>query len=83
MYFLNSYLKSHSFGFECTKRSNLHLLSPDDVVFSTGNVFQIFNLNTKEQINVRSTSGGGIGAIAVSLCNVFFNNKRNTLVVHY
>ncbi|XP_057301359.1 cilia- and flagella-associated protein 44-like isoform X2 [Hydractinia symbiolongicarpus] len=55
----------HSFGFECTKRSNLHLLSPDYVIFSTGNYFQILNLKTKKQVNIRSTSGRGIGAIAV------------------
>ena len=65
MFFFDLYT-SHSFGYECTKRSNLHLLSPDHIIFSAGNIFQIVNLKTKEQIHVRSTSGGGIGAIAVS-----------------
>ena len=42
------------------------MLSPDHVIFSAGNTFQILNLKTSDQINMRSTSGGGVGAIAVS-----------------
>ena len=33
--------------------------------FAAGNVVELLNLQTKEQTYIRSTSGGGIGAIAV------------------
>ena len=56
---------SHSFGFECQRRSNLHLLDDNTLMFIAGNVIQIVNMNTHEQKYVRSTTGGGIGAIAV------------------
>ena len=69
MNFLSLY---HSFGYECKKRSNLHLLSQDHIIFSAGNMFQILNLKTKEQINLRSTSGGGIGAISVHPSRNYF-----------
>lgn len=78
----------HSFGFECTKRSNLHILTTDHIVFSTGNIFQILNVKTKEQINLRSTSGGGIGAIAVHPSRKFFavsekGIKPNIIIYEY
>ena len=57
---------SHSFGYECTKRSNLHVLDENSVLFSAGNTVEILNLKTQEQTHIRTTGGGGIGAIAVS-----------------
>lgn len=57
---------SHSFGYECTKRSNLHVLDENCVLFSAGNTVEILNLKTQEQTHIRTTGGGGIGAVAVS-----------------
>ena len=57
---------SHSFGYECHKRSNLIALDRDVVAFAAGNFIQVVNLATMEHTYIRSLSGGGIGAIAVS-----------------
>ncbi|XP_060551905.1 LOW QUALITY PROTEIN: cilia- and flagella-associated protein 44-like [Ruditapes philippinarum] len=62
----------HSFGYDCTKRGNLHLLNEKTVVFAAGNLVQIVDLLTKEQTFIRSTSGGGIGAITVHPSKNFF-----------
>ena len=56
----------HSYGYDCTKRANLHILDVKTVVFSAGNLVQILDVETKEQTFIRSSSGGGIGAITVS-----------------
>ena len=56
----------HSYGYDCTKRANLHLLDTKTVLFAAGNLVQILDLQTKEQTFIRSSSGGGIGAITVS-----------------
>ncbi|XP_077985504.1 cilia- and flagella-associated protein 44-like isoform X2 [Glandiceps talaboti] len=55
----------HSFGYDCKKRSNLQMLDPNTVIFAAGNIVEILNLQTKEQQYLRTSSGGGIGAIAV------------------
>ena len=46
------------------------MLDIETSVFAAGNLVQILNIRTREQIYLRSTSGGGIGAIAVSKNNV-------------
>lgn len=56
----------YSFGYDCTKRHNLHLLDERTVCFAAGNYVMLLDLQTKEQRYLRSTSGGGIGAITVS-----------------
>jgi len=58
-------LFSHSFGYDCKKRSNLNILDPDILIFSAGNVAKLLNMKSKEQTYIRTTSGGGVGAIAV------------------
>ncbi|XP_052253766.1 cilia- and flagella-associated protein 44-like isoform X2 [Dreissena polymorpha] len=62
----------HSFGYDCTKRANLHILNEKTVMFAAGNVVLILDLQTKEQIFLRSSSGGGIGALAVHPSRTFF-----------
>jgi cilia- and flagella-associated protein 44 len=57
---------SHSFGYDCKKRSNLNILDPETLIFSAGNMVQILNIKTKEQKYLRTTGGGAVGAIAVS-----------------
>ena len=58
---------SHSFGYECEKRSNLVVLAKDMVVYVAGNLVVLLNLDTQQQTCIRSLGGGGIGALAVSL----------------
>ncbi|GFO10997.1 cilia- and flagella-associated protein 44-like [Plakobranchus ocellatus] len=62
----------HSYGYDCKKRNNLHLLDESTVVFAAGNVLQILNLKTRSQTYLRSTSGCGIGAICVHPSRKFF-----------
>jgi hypothetical protein len=45
------------------------MLDEHTFCFAAGNLVQLLNLNTKEQKYIRSTSGGGIGAITVSYHN--------------
>lgn len=59
------YLQSHSFGYECHKRSNLLVLSKDVLIFAAGNYVQLFNLSSKQQTYLRTLGGGGVGALAV------------------
>ncbi|XP_076869601.1 cilia- and flagella-associated protein 44 isoform X2 [Brachyhypopomus gauderio] len=54
---------SHSFGYDCKRRANLHLLDERTLAFVAGNVLVLSDVRTKEQRYVRSCSGGGIGAI--------------------
>ncbi|XP_062616211.1 cilia- and flagella-associated protein 44-like [Saccostrea cucullata] len=63
---------AHSFGYDCTKRHNLHLLDERTVCFAAGNYVLLLDLQTKEQKYLRSTSGGGIGAITVHPSKKYF-----------
>lgn len=58
---------SYSFGYECQKRSNLVVLGKEVVAYAAGNLLVLLNLNSQEQAYRRTLSGGGIGAIAVSV----------------
>ncbi|KAK3107710.1 hypothetical protein FSP39_020546 [Pinctada imbricata] len=62
----------HSFGYDCTKRANLHLLDDNTLCFAAGNLVVLLDINTKEQRYIRSTSGGGIGAIGVHPSRKYF-----------
>eukprot|EP00105_Crassostrea_gigas_P043284 XP_019927432.1 PREDICTED: cilia- and flagella-associated protein 44-like isoform X1 [Crassostrea gigas] len=62
----------YSFGYDCTKRHNLHLLDERTVCFAAGNYVMLLDLQTKEQKYLRSTSGGGIGAITVHPLKKYF-----------
>ncbi|GFR82702.1 cilia- and flagella-associated protein 44-like [Elysia marginata] len=62
----------HSYGYDCKKRNNLHLLDETTVVFAAGNMLQILNLKTRSQTYLRSTSGWGIGAICVHPSRKYF-----------
>ena len=57
---------SHSFGFECTKRSNMHMLDDENILFAAGNVVQILNIKLGQMKYIRTIGNGGVGAIAVS-----------------
>ena len=43
---------SHSFGYDCTKRTNLHVLDKDHVIFCAGNFVEILNLKVGEYYKV-------------------------------
>ncbi|KAH9503833.1 Cilia- and flagella-associated protein 44 [Bulinus truncatus] len=62
----------HSYGYDCKRRNNLHLLDENHVVFAAGNLVQIVNLKSKEQNYLRSISGCGIGAICVHPSHKYF-----------
>lgn len=62
---------SHSFGYECQKRSNLVVLAKEVVAYAAGNLLVLLNLGSQEQVYRRSLGGGGIGAIAVSPLGVY------------
>ena len=58
---------SYSFGYECQKHSNLVVLAKELVAYAAGNLLVLLDLGSKEQEYRRTLSGGGIGAIAVSV----------------
>ncbi|XP_060071995.1 cilia- and flagella-associated protein 44-like [Ylistrum balloti] len=62
----------YSFGYDCTKRANLHLLDEKTVIFAAGNLVQLVDLQTREHTYLRSTSGGGIGALTVHPSRKYF-----------
>ncbi|XP_038610697.1 cilia- and flagella-associated protein 44 isoform X3 [Tachyglossus aculeatus] len=62
----------HSFGYESSKRDNLQLLDPRTFLYVAGNQLVILDMKTKEQKYLRSTSGGGIGNIAVHPAKTHF-----------
>ncbi|XP_063689305.1 cilia- and flagella-associated protein 44-like isoform X23 [Bolinopsis microptera] len=62
----------HSFGYECLKRANLHVLDETHVLFSAGNYIQIFNVDTKKLTYLPTVGGKGIGSIAVHPSRKYF-----------
>nr|XP_057920871.1 cilia- and flagella-associated protein 44-like isoform X2 [Doryrhamphus excisus] len=68
----NLLLLSHSFGYDCERRANLQLLDDRTLIYIAGQVLILLDVSTKEQRYLRSCSGGGIGAIAVSDTKEYF-----------
>ncbi|XP_033641081.1 cilia- and flagella-associated protein 44-like isoform X3 [Asterias rubens] len=62
----------HSFGYDCKRLSNLYMLDANTLIFAAGNVVELLDIQTKEQRYIRSTSGGGIGALAVHPSSKYF-----------
>ncbi|XP_019642802.1 PREDICTED: cilia- and flagella-associated protein 44-like isoform X3 [Branchiostoma belcheri] len=62
----------HSFGYDCKRRSNLHLVDKDTVVFIAGNAVEVLGLETGEQKYLHSTSGRGVGALTVHPSQKYF-----------
>ncbi|XP_040277654.1 cilia- and flagella-associated protein 44, partial [Bufo bufo] len=62
----------HSFGYDCTKRANLHLLDDQTLLYVAGAMVIILGLKTQEQQYLRSSSGQGIGAVAVHPSRSYF-----------
>ncbi|XP_062982990.1 cilia- and flagella-associated protein 44 [Elgaria multicarinata webbii] len=53
----------HSFGYDCTRRSNIQMLDSQTLLYIAGNQLVLLDLKLKNQRYLRSTSGGGIGVI--------------------
>ncbi|CAF0711556.1 unnamed protein product [Brachionus calyciflorus] len=62
----------HSFGYDCKKRSNLHLIDEETLIFSAGNVVELLNIRTREQRYLKTVSGGAVGAISVHPSRKYF-----------
>ncbi|XP_035299446.1 cilia- and flagella-associated protein 44 [Cricetulus griseus] len=62
----------HSFGYDCKRRANLHLVDYYTVLYIAGNQLVLLDLKTKEQIYLQSFSGQGIGAIGVHPDKTYF-----------
>ncbi|XP_039256736.2 cilia- and flagella-associated protein 44-like isoform X2 [Styela clava] len=55
----------HSFGYDSKKKSNLSLLPGPTAVFAAGNLVHLLDLSANTHKFLRSSSGGGIGAVTV------------------
>uniref|UniRef100_A0A8C6VRT2 Cilia- and flagella-associated protein 44 n=1 Tax=Naja naja TaxID=35670 RepID=A0A8C6VRT2_NAJNA len=53
---------SHSFGYDCTRRANLHVLDSQILLYIAGSQLVLLDLKSNHQRYLRSTGGGGIGA---------------------
>ncbi|XP_044522710.1 cilia- and flagella-associated protein 44 [Gracilinanus agilis] len=62
----------YSFGYDSTKRNNLHLLDSQTIMYVAGNQLVFLDLKTAEQTYLRSSGGGGIGALAIHPDNTYF-----------
>ena len=49
------------------------MLDANTLIFAAGNLVELLNIQTKEQKYIRSTGGGGIGAITVSTKRIIFS----------
>jgi WD40 repeat protein len=67
----------HSFGYECQRRSNLHIMDDHTVLFIAGNMVQLLDLHTHKQTYLWSTTGRGIGSIAVHPSRRYFAVAEN------
>uniref|UniRef100_A0A803J8E9 Cilia- and flagella-associated protein 44 n=1 Tax=Xenopus tropicalis TaxID=8364 RepID=A0A803J8E9_XENTR len=78
----------HSFGYDCTKRANLHLLDNQTLLYVAGTTCVILSVKTQEQRYVRSSSGAGIGAVTVHPRKAYFavaekGNAPNIIIYGY
>ncbi|XP_056415931.1 cilia- and flagella-associated protein 44 isoform X2 [Hyla sarda] len=78
----------HSFGYDCTKRANLHLLDDQTLLYVAGAMAIILGIRTHEQQYLRSSSGQGIGAVAVHPTRKYFavaekGHKPNIILYEY
>ena len=55
----------YSFGYDCTQRSNLHVIDIETVIYIAGNMVVVLDMKSLNQRYIHSTSNGGIGNIAV------------------
>ncbi|XP_038658265.1 cilia- and flagella-associated protein 44 [Scyliorhinus canicula] len=63
---------SYSFGYDCTRRVNIQLIDEQTILFVAGNLVILMDIKTKEQRNVRSSTGGSIGIVMVHPSGNYF-----------
>ncbi|GCB72348.1 hypothetical protein scyTo_0006264 [Scyliorhinus torazame] len=63
---------SYSFGYDCTRRVNIQLIDEQTILFVAGNRVILMDIKTKEQRNVQSSTGGGIGIVMVHPSGNYF-----------
>ena len=63
----NSLFYRHSFGYDCQRRANLHILDSSTLIFVTGNLIHFLDTGSKCLVFRRSANGCGISCIAVSI----------------
>ncbi|KAM8976941.1 cilia- and flagella-associated protein 44 [Pelodytes ibericus] len=78
----------HSFGYDCDRRANLRLLDDQTLLYVAGTMTVILSLKPQEQRYLRSSSGGGIGAITVHPSKKYFavaekGIKPNIIIYEY
>ncbi|XP_048348373.1 cilia- and flagella-associated protein 44 [Sphaerodactylus townsendi] len=78
----------HSFGYDCTKRVNLQVMDSSTLLYIAGNQVVLLDLKSKFQKYLRSSSGGGIGVIAVHPNKTYFavgekGWKPNMIIYEY
>nr|XP_018898031.1 PREDICTED: uncharacterized protein LOC109031139 [Bemisia tabaci] len=54
----------HSFGYDCRLHFNLEVADENTLLFISGNLIHIFNVQTREMKFRRSAGGGGLGHIS-------------------
>ncbi|XP_073677561.1 cilia- and flagella-associated protein 44 [Garra rufa] len=79
---------SHSFGYDCGRRGNLQLLDEHTLAFIAGNLLILLDVHTKKQHYIRSSSGGGIGAIMSHPSKQYFavaekGHQPNIIIYEY
>ncbi|KAM4795585.1 cilia- and flagella-associated protein 44 [Rhinophrynus dorsalis] len=76
----------HSFGYDCTKRANLHLLDDQTLLYVAGTLSVILSVKTQEQKYLRSSSGGGVGAVTVHPSKKYFSvaekGKKPNIIIY-
>ena len=64
----------HSFGYECIKRDNLHVLDKETLLFATGNLIHFLDIPTKSISFRKSANGAGISCVTVRIeIHILFN----------
>lgn len=59
-------------GFQSYKRYNIHFLTDKVIIYTVGNKFQTFNLETKETVTYDGHDNDGVGSIAVHPTRNYF-----------
>ncbi|XP_068601301.1 cilia- and flagella-associated protein 44-like [Brachionichthys hirsutus] len=65
-------LLRHCFGYDSGLRGNLQLLDDRTLIFIAGDLLVLLDISTRGQRHLRSSGGGGIGAITVHLSRKYF-----------
>ncbi|XP_063718325.1 cilia- and flagella-associated protein 44-like isoform X2 [Symsagittifera roscoffensis] len=78
----------HAFGYDCTKRANLHILDEDHLLFSAGSLTVVLSIKLRKHTYLKVIGGGSVGALTVHPQRKSFvvaekGNKPNICVYEY